>query len=306
MENEKIIIDNLTVAIPTYNRLQYLSKILKSIPASIKIIVSDNGSYLPQEFREEFNNVTFIQQSPVVDVIINWNKCINAVETEWFMLPSDDDLYYEDSFEIIQEYITKHNDADLLIFGHNVIDKDGNETSKWIPNEEMQYNPPSGYEIFKYGVDSRFPAMVFKTSKVKELNNLDESYKLTAADSKMIQQVMLSGKVVFINKIVGAYRVWPQNSTTLTLGTANWLNEIDKWQDEIAQQVKMAYSDTNLKINSGHVKDEVYANNLLAGITNKRAVTGFSGTYNFLKSVRFPWNAKLKTKLRILKALLLK
>jgi len=44
----------------------------------------------------------------------------------------------------------------------------------------------------------------------------------------------------------------------------------------------------------------------LAGIANKRKTAGFNGAYDFFKSVRFPWHAKLKTKLRILKTLLLK
>jgi glycosyltransferase involved in cell wall biosynthesis len=305
MKNDKLTINNLTVAIPTYNREQYLSKILKSIPTGIKTIVSDNGSYLPKEFIAGFDNVNFMQQTPVVDVIINWNKCIKAVDTEWFMLPSDDDLYYDDSFEIIEHYLSKYNDADLLIFGHNVIDKDANEISNWVPGSEVEYVGPYGYDIFKYGVESRFPGMVFKTSKVNQLGNLDESYKLTAADSKMIQQVMLSGKVVFINKVIGAYRTWPQNSTALTSGTIGWLKEIDKWQNEMESFIKTNIKGFNLK-RFVNIKDEVYARNLLESITKIKSVSGFKATCTFMRNIRFPWKANFSTRLRIIKTLLLK
>jgi hypothetical protein len=188
-----------------------------------------------------------------------------------------------------------------LIFGHRVIDKDDNEISRWVPEKKMEFLPPAGYEVFKYGVESRFPSMVFRTSKVRECGNLDESYKITAADSKMIQKVLLSGKVIFIPEIVGGYRTWPQNSTTLTLGTPAWLKEIDRWQNDIEAFIgedvgSVAIGDFQ------KIKDEVYARNMLGGIVNIKKTQG--KRWKYISENRFPRKASFLTKLKIIKAML--
>jgi glycosyltransferase involved in cell wall biosynthesis len=302
MAQERKGLDNLTVTIPTFNRAIYLNKLLNSLPKSLHVVVSDNGAFLSDEFKARFPWTKFITQEIVIDAPSNWNKCMHAVNTEWFVLPSDDDLYFEHSFNIIQHYCDQYPDADLLIFGHKVINENGVEISSWIPEKLQEFKAPGAYNLFKYGVESRFPSMLFKTAKVKECGYLDKSYKLTAGDSKLIQMILLSGTVVFIPEIVGAYRTWPQNSTTLTIGTNHWLREIDRWQNDIGGYIKNNVNDNFLE-EFKSIKDEVYARNFLAGMYSLKNKKGLK-KWDFIIKSRFPFKASMRTKLRILKAVL--
>jgi glycosyltransferase involved in cell wall biosynthesis len=303
MEFSNSSIPNLTVVIPTFKRLELLKKLLHTIPKDIKVIVSDNGSHVPQEFMDQFPTFEFFQTGRQLDSSENWNNCINLVQTEWFMLPSDDDLYYPDSFGIIERELLRNVGSDLIIFGHYVINELDEIKSTWLPGEKTTIQPPHSYEIFKYGVEARFPGLIFKKSIAVENGCIDNSYKLTASDSKLIQLCMLNGVVSFIPEVVGGYRVWAKNSTTLTLGTLAWLNEIDRWQDEILLEVKKKFSANGKQPNYNNIKDEVYARNLIGGILNNRKSHGLRKSVEFFWASRYPINANFRTQLRMIKAL---
>ena len=51
------MLKNLTIAIPTYNRNDYLIKLLKTIPASFtgKVVVSDNEGHVTPEIKNTFS-----------------------------------------------------------------------------------------------------------------------------------------------------------------------------------------------------------------------------------------------------------
>ncbi|WP_419801113.1 glycosyltransferase [Mucilaginibacter sp.] len=295
--------DVLTVVIPTFNRLDMLKKILDTIPRTIRVIISDNGSSVPDEFVSFYHDFTFVKTSRLLEPLENWNNCINLVKTEWFTIPSDDDLYYCNSFELIAKYLKSDHLSDTLIFGHNVINETDKVIDSWKPNTYKKMSPPFSYSIFKYGVDARFPGLIFKKNIVMMNGGFDTSYKITAGDSKLIQQCLLKGTVTFIPEVLAAYRVWHNNSTTLTLGTTEWLNEIDRWQDEILVEAVFFFGIKGIKIDQKNIKDEVYAKNLIGGILSNKRNSGFIRAVKFINSVRFPWRAKLSTKLRILKAL---
>jgi len=304
MMDPEIEIKNLTVVIPTYKRLDMLKKILDSIPRSIRVVVSDNGSSVPDSFILEYPEFKFFKTDRLLEALENWNHCIDLVDTEWFTIPSDDDLYYHDSFEIISKYMDLNEKSDLIIFGHNVIDEKDNILSTWKPTNIFNIVPPGAYSTFKYGVDARFPGMIFKKKLVVSNDCFDTSYKITAGDSKLIQKCLLNGTVSFIAEVIAAYRVWPNNSTALTMASAAWLNEIDRWQEEILAVAESKYSEKGLTLSVKKIKDEVYARNFAGGISNKKKSAGFFSAMKFIFSNRYPYHANLKTQLRIVLAVL--
>lgn len=295
---------NITILVPTYNRLEYLEKLLDTIPSTANVIVGDNGAYIPEQFKQKYPSFVFHSRPETLEALENWNKCIEMVETEWFVIPSDDDLYYENSFDIIGKSIQQYQDFDVIIFGHNVIDKNGTITSSWKPAELKTFTPPFGYQIFKYGVDARFPSMIFKKKIVVENGLFDTSYKITAGDSKLIQRCLLKGKIAFIPALAGAYRTWEQNSTTLTRSTIGWFNEIDRWQKEILPEAINAFASTKKKIKTGNIRDEVFARSLIASLRAKREI-GIVDSLKFASKVRYPWQANFRTHLQIFKAIVI-
>jgi len=295
---------DITVAIPTYKRDFYLDKLLSTIPADVKISVSDNGAFVHSDLKSKYPNASFISHPTIIDIFENWNCAAKNTLTEWVVIPSDDDLFDVNAFETIKRCTSKHTDADVLIFGHDVIDENDNVTQGWCPSEERVFDSPFGYEIFKYGVDARMPAIVFKREKLEKLGFFDSAYKLTASDSDLIQRVLLTGKSVFIPAVIGSYRIWKGNLTSQKVASIQWLSEIDYWQNKIRSIAAVCYKNISAKPNFNMIADEVYAQNLLTGISNLKSKSGFLTTFSFLKSVRFPWKARTITKLRIIKALI--
>jgi glycosyltransferase involved in cell wall biosynthesis len=299
--------DKLQIAIPTYNRNVLLEKLLSTIPSQFKVIVSDNGAFTNQELKEKFPNAKFISHNNVLDVFANWNVAAKNVNSTWVIIPSDDDIFHEEAFTIIENYIEKYPNADMLLFGHDLVNENDEKLKGWNINEELEYSSPLGFDIFKLGVDARMPSVVFKTSLLKKLNYFDESYKLTAGDSDLIQRALLHGNVVFIPKIISAYRVWAGALTSQKIATKLWLDEIDLWQDKISELGIKAYKTKGLNpLNFSKIKDEVYGRNLIAGLSNKRKKGSIFDTMKFLLGNRFPWRANHNTKLQIIKAVLIK
>ncbi|MDR6941174.1 glycosyltransferase family 2 protein [Mucilaginibacter pocheonensis] len=297
--------NDLTIAIPTYNRNDYLIKILNTIPHDKKVIVGDNGGAVTEDIISQYPGFSFLRPDKKLDMFENWNFCIDHVKTQWFIIPSDDDLYYPDAFNKIEDALDNYPDADIILFGHRVINEHDTILSTWAPASVNVFEKPKGYDYFKYGVEARLPSIIFKTSVAKSYGLFDESYVYTAADSLLIQKCMLYGKAVVLPHIISGYRVWPDNFTNRYVSSADWLAKIDKWQTEILQHAKIVYEENNLTIQPAYIKDEVYAGNLLAGVANKKAKSGFKDTLAFVKSVRFPWKAKLTTQMKIIKALLI-
>ncbi len=305
MNQENDLNDNsIEVAIPTYKRDFYLDKLLATIPPHIKVSVSDNGDTVSSDLKSKFLNVSFISHPSVIDIFENWNSAAKNATSKWVVIPSDDDLFYANAFEIIERYTLKYPDADVIIFGHNVIDEHNVTKPGWqFANEEV-FNRPLGYDVFKYGVDARMPAIVFKKKKISELDFFDPQYKLTAGDSDLVQRALLTGKAVFVPEIIGAYRVWGGNLTNQKIATQQWLTEIDYWQNKIKTIAKACYQNIANQPDFDRIADEVYAQNLLGGIINTKSKSGFVASFTFFKSVRFPWRAKLITQLRIIKAII--
>lgn len=297
-------LNEVTFVIPTFNRNDYLTKILNTLPGNANVIVSDNGGTVTQEITNSYKNFLFIKPSQKLEMYENWNFCISHVKTKWFLIPSDDDLYYSEQLYHLGEALYEYHDCGIIIFGHNVIDENDNVLSEWKPKKLIQFKAPFGYEIFKYGVDARLPSIVFNTEIAKDNSLFKENYTYTAADSLLVQKCLLTTNSVFIPHIIAAYRVWPSNFTSKLISTVGWLERVDQWQDEIVEIVRSNYKDSTFKFNASKIKDEVYARNLIGGLKNLNQQS-LSNRYSFFKSVRFPFKASHITKLKVIKSLII-
>lgn len=295
----------IDVAIPTYNRNDYMRRLLGTIPSHVTVYVSDNGHFVTDDIKEEFPNATFLHQDKVLDVFDNWNACSKKIGAKWAVIPSDDDLFYTGAFKIIEKYTEKFPSADILIFGYHVIDENDQVTGTWRPSEEQVFQPPHGYFKFKYGVDARMPAVVFKTEMLKRMTYFDGNFKLTAGDSDLIQRCLLSGQAVFIPETIGAYRVWSGGLTSKKISSTQWLQEIDYWQQKIVKILNSSVDYTSLPTGPEYpaptsIRDEVYAQNLLAGLVSLKENGSFIQRLRFLTDNRFPWKSRFKTQVKLL------
>lgn len=284
------------VAIPTYNREDLLSKLVQTIPEQVKVSISDNGSFLSSEIFTERPATVVHKTDRVLGIFENWNNAVKYLDTDWICIPSDDDIFYPQAFEEFEQAIIQYPNANIIVFGHHVIDENESIISTWVPTE-ADFKSGEGYGIFRYGVMARMPAILFRRSSFLELGGFDEFYQLTAGDSDIIQRVLLSGSSVFIPKVTSAYRVWPGNLTSRRAATKEWMDEIVYWQNKIKKELCLKnYSEKK----SNQITHEVIIRNLISGL-EKLAIQnqGLLPALKFISVVKYPLGAHLKSHLRL-------
>lgn len=295
---------NINVCIPTYNRENMLARMLKSIDESISIVVSDNGGFVTKKMAGHYPNVLFKPSLQVLEMFTNWNEAILLSDAEYVVIPSDDDLYLENSFDAIISEINKSLDIDVLIFGHHVIDENDVIMSTWKPDRYECFEAPQGFKVFEYGVEARMLSIVFKRSFLDKIGLFDENFKLTAADSDLIQRALLLGNVKFIPTVISCYRIWNGGATARTLASKQWLDDIKYWTNKVSALAETQYSKQNMKFDSKTYSDEILAKNILAGahILLSRGKT--TDARNFILTAGIPAFCTISTKCNLYKALI--
>jgi hypothetical protein len=288
----------LGIAIPTYKREKMLVNLLETIPKTIPVYVSDNGCYLSDDIQKNYPHAIIKKTAPEVAMFANWNLAASMVQDEWLAITSDDDIYYPDRFEFLLDSLTRYSDMDMIIFGYNTIDEFGSVIQEWTPYAGT-YLPPDGFIKYKYGINARMPSIFFKTSFFNRLKGFNESFKLTASDSELIQRAMMVGKVKFIPEIIAGYRLWDGGLTSSGISTHEWMDEIDAWSENM---LKFSIEE-KLNVYSRRVQDEIYAANLISGIASLKKHSRIQAAWLHFKRCRYPYRARLLTQLRLLYSL---
>jgi GT2 family glycosyltransferase len=285
------------VAVPTYQRPEMLRELLSTIPPAIPVAVSDNGSTLSQDFKESHASVSFHCTDTLLPMFSNWNKAARHQGTEWIVVPSDDDLYLAGAFDVANRWIGDHPNADLVVFGHHLIDGDGKVFDTWKPEYSLD-DAPRGFNPLRYGVNARMPSVMFRRALYDELGGFNESFKLTAADSDFVQRAALIGRTLYVPEVVSCYRVWGGGLTANRIASDEWMREIDAWCENVAafdqQHGTHAYT--------RHFRDEIVIQNLLTGVRMLRSKSGRSAAMSYLRSQDIPKRAKLASYARMIRA----
>lgn len=286
------------LAVPTYNREVQLNSLLEVIPEEVSVYVSDNGNHLSAAFMDRFPAVHFraVTGDPV-RMFANWNLAARMVNEEWVMIPSDDDIYFENSFRTIAEYIERYSNVDVIVFGHYTVDESYQKIGEWKPQELVECAAPNGFEYFKYGVSARMPSICFKRDFLEELGFFDENFKITAADSDLVQRALIQGRSVFVPEVVSGYRVWLGGATHNTISTLDWMQEIDYWGKKIE---KILQKIPQYSREAPSIRTELYARNLLAGIASAKKSRGYIAAWKHMMRCSYPHKALLRTQRRLL------
>ena len=290
----------LGIAIPSYKRPEMLARLLDSIDAVVPIAVSDNGGNLGAAFTGRYPHVRFVRQEEVVPVTHNWNCAAQAIDATWIVMPGDDDLYYPGSIARIEQAIRANPDADIIFFGHHIIDENDQVTDTWQPAGEV-LAAPTGFHRVRLGVPARPPGIVFKRAAFERLGGFCETFKVTASDNDFYQRVALSGAAVFVEDVACGYRVWSSGSTAQTIASKAWLDEIDFWcrrvQDFARQHSTYAYSNA--------LRDEIYLANLRSGVRALKSRGGHLAAWRHVAAARYPFRARPVSQLKLLAQLVL-
>jgi len=286
------------VSVPAYNRESLLRRLVSSIPEEIPVFVSDNGGFL-SNLGCDFPINVFIsptENKTVLPMFENWNRAIALNTCEWIVIPSDDDMYFRGAFDAIRSEIAQHPDVDVFVFGHENIDEDDRVLSSWTPDRAITLESPNGFRVFKYGVSARMPSVVFRRKFLGTEVKFDDYYTLTAADSELVQRLLIFGRSRFVPKVISGYRIWQGSLTSQKMAGVHWMAEVDRWTFKLNAIIK----DRNFSnMERKKIVDTIYGNNLAGAISRFSGEDGIVDAYTFLRTCRYPWFGHFKTQARI-------
>ena len=289
----------LGIAIPAYKRESLLARLLDSIEAELPIVVSDNGGHLSDAFKTRYPHVRFLTGAEVT-VLENWNRAASALDTEWIVMPGDDDLYYPDSFTTIVDGLLEHAGADIAFFGHHIINEEDGIKTTWRPRTQFLVSP-QGFEEVRRGTPARPPGIVFKTDLFRRLGGFNTQFKVTAGDNDFYQRATLIGDVACVDEVVTGYRVWEFGSTRQMIATQEWMREIDLW----CSRVRQFATDLGSSMYPRSLQDDIYLDNLRAGIRALKERGDYWGAWQHFFRSRYPLRSRALNQLKLIAHLVL-
>lgn len=196
----------ITVAIPTYNKEQTITRCLKSIlpeKNSIdSVILVDNQStdktYTIAKTYAPF--VQCYQNKTNLGMAQNWNECIKHCTTEWLMILHADDELVPGAIRFYREFIEKYPSVGI-IHADSYSAQEENPTAKAYTQKKQKEFWPAGLEGMRcnYGVCS---AVLVKMDAYKRLGNFIESL---SSDAEMWSRIASTYDVGFIDKPTVTY-----------------------------------------------------------------------------------------------------
>ncbi len=293
----------IAVAIPTYKRKELLLRLIGSIPQEWSVFVSDNESSLVP-LKGSLGPKVVVSHSPtLIPMFANWNRALSLVDEDatHVFIPSDDDLFLPVAREAVQLALQQYPESDIFIFGCDFFDEYDRCWKGYCPETLQAFASGDGFLKFWRGVDARMPGILFRKSFLNRIGAFDERFELTAADSDLIQRALLLGSSVFVPQVIGQYRIWSGSLTYARQATDLWMKEVTLWTDKIATLLASGHQPQTRNVNIDAYRDEIVAQNLLAGLHNLIAKGERKQALAFLERHRMPTRARLRTRLKLLR-----
>jgi hypothetical protein len=132
----------LTICITSYNRPEYLNKLLETIwelRLLIKVVIADDKSSRLPEIMEVIdfwklkfdNNLVFYSNKINLGEVENKNKMFTVVETEYILLIGDDDLIKQEALIAEIDWLENQQDlVDIYLYGYEIINNNNKVIKK--------------------------------------------------------------------------------------------------------------------------------------------------------------------------------
>jgi len=246
----------VTVAIPTYNRPEYLRESLKSVLGqtykNFYVLILDNHSDKDNESMvREFNDprVKFIRHPKNIGIIANWNKAIELCNTKYLSIFHDDDIMEPEFLKESIMVLEKNNKAAFSYCKANKVDKNGKYLSLWsdlYPKVGLIKAP--GYLIYSAGKNccvTIAPTVVFRKDIFNKVGGFSDKLVFNSFDFNLYLRIALKYEIFFINKVLIKYRVHNKQ-----MSQTYWWSE-DKLKGRVATMLEIQQAIWNL-INGNH------------------------------------------------------
>ena len=197
----------VSIVIPTYKRVDYLERLLKSIEKQTfkdyEVIIVDDCSpnqkeyeELVTKYRKLFNNLTYITKKTNKGAPNSRNIGIKKAKYELIALVDDDDEWYSEKLQHQVELFQKYPETDIVYTWTDAIDENGKIIYRY--RKEIEGNPK--YEILK-GCFIPSPSVMIKKQAIIDAGLFDESLP-SCQDWDMWTRMILNGAKVKVVKNV--------------------------------------------------------------------------------------------------------
>lgn len=200
----------VTVAVPTFNRADYLRATLQSVVEqdyqNIEILVSnncstDNSESVVKEFTDP--RISYYRQEKNIGMVGNWNYCLNKAKGDFILILSDDDILERQAIRVLVSKLASPSNA--LAYGRFIyIDEAGRlgRPSYLSPLEETGH---SFIVNSLKGVREIVPSVTMhRTADAKQVGGYPPTG--TTADLALLLYMAKKGTVVFVPEILLKYR----------------------------------------------------------------------------------------------------
>lgn len=219
----------VTIAIPTYNRVGLLKRALESAliqrESNIEIIISDDGSSDgTQEMLDTLNDDrvrTFARQENA-GIYVNMNTCLNNARGEYFLLLSDDDYLLPGCIEnLLKPW--RHQQDIIFSYGQWWYEREGRRTLQ----QSLGPYKESGFE-YVYGCwkgerPTILHGTLFKTESIRNIGGIPDGF---AQDTFLKQRLAFEGYIAYVPEPVTSY-CFHAGSTTNSINLFTLIKERD-------------------------------------------------------------------------------
>lgn len=214
----------VTVALPTYRRLEYLPGALQSLDAQdypcLEIIVSDNGmvgSELDDLVRGHVDRPHRVRRTgEELPMPAHFNALVREATGKYFLLLCDDDELSSGAISALVGAMEENPAVRVALPRVRVMERDG----EIRPREGEEEFPPrrmEDLEFLRTWCETRYDFVCFVTNfaltdRIREVGGYPHFPKGNWIDNGLLVKQVLGGEVAFVPEAVFRYRVYGEST----------------------------------------------------------------------------------------------
>lgn len=214
----KIDRPRVSVAIPTFNRLELLKRSVRSVLSqkysNLELIISDNASTDgTQEYLNSIEDcrVKVILNAENAGMVPNWDCCLQAASGFYFLLMSDDDALIDE--RAIEKFVAGFSGPEServgVVFSDVLLERIGRKSAEVTRTNKTNYEASELIIDFFSNRVSVYPCATFlRTRDLRELNGYSSFGAKLAVDAcAWVSIVLKYGVGIRIPEPLAIYRI---------------------------------------------------------------------------------------------------
>lgn len=217
----------ITVFIPVYNGAQFIGRAIESVLGqsfhNLSLVITDNCSTdqtisVVEKYMSDAR-ITLIQRQQNIGAVENFNRCLSAINTKYFMMLSHDDYLFSDrALQAGCQVLESHPDVPVVYSNMMFVD----QNDKPIITKRFGYNGfiKNSQVARRSIISGRNYFSIPLLSRTKALNGLryDESFPLSS-DVDFAMEFGKGAEVCYIQDVLLAIRFHQHNNTARTFSS---------------------------------------------------------------------------------------